>query len=1008
MGLRGKILIAAALMQIILLGIVGYSGLNFIRESNTKILKDHVRSFGEAFSIMVTDALLASDLATLDEITEKVAQYPNVGLIAIRDPDGVRLSEAGDQDVLSRPRLLQGQFLSSDNNSIIEVTEKIELGGTIFGEVSVYFLTDSITAFLADARKQLFLFSFAALFIVLGLSFLISQYLTKNLRILREAAIKVTEGEYDIFLPIKGEDEIAQTAHAFNEMSRTLESVYKQLTDRESRISAVVDTVLDGLITIDFRGAVQTFNPAAERIFGYRADEVIGHNIKMLMPEHYSSAHDGYLRNYLNTGDAKVIGIGRQVQGLRKDGTVFPMELAVSEFSVKDERMFVGIVKDISDLVSAEKDRQARQKVLENQAEELRDLAELNAIARDQAENAAKAKSEFLANMSHEIRTPMNAIIGLSHLALETELDKKQLDYVHKINASARGLLVIINDILDFSKVDAGKLELESIRFDLADVLHNAYTLIGLRAKEKGLSFNFDLAPDLPRYIIGDPMRLGQVLLNLTGNAVKFTASGSVHIRIELVSNEVTGGKVCLRFTVSDTGIGLNENQIDKLFQPFSQADGSTTRIYGGSGLGLMISKRLVELMSGDINIESVPGKGATFSFSAFFGSTDDKTILKNADIYEELGDPIRIRAEGASSLLDGVRILLVEDNEINQQVATEILTNAGALVTVAGNGAMAVAATDAKGTGFDVVLMDLQMPNMGGYEATRLLRENHSSEALPILALTANAFATERERCRAVGMQDLVTKPIDPKALVETLRTWLPAHLGGRHIAITDFSSDQAARTTSVDELPEELYGIDRNEALQRLSGNQKILVELLKKFARRYKTSATDFRNLLSEFDFSGAAFLAHSLKGAAGNLSANSLYRISGLIQDACDNEDLATSEEYINLLEVELTRLVKAIDGMANQSAREIRSTAYVSKLDFKKLAEVMDELKNHLKTRNLNAGKTLTKLEGVLGGHHPDLVRALHEKINRLDFRSAEMALKELDNALQMEDPDYVI
>lgn len=852
---------------------------------------------------------------------------------------------------------------------------------------------------------------------------LIHFRLTKRVSHILQATEAYANGDYSSRIQLAGNDELSLIGRSFDDVSEQVDSMRKELlksqqrllsanemlVDREARIRAVVETVHDALVTIDHYGEILTFNPAAESIFGYQSEEVIGHNVKILMPEPYHSAHDGYLHQYMDTGDAKVIGIGRQVQGRRKDSSVFPMELAVSEFSVKGERMFVGLVRDISDQVRAEKDRQASQKLLEKQADELRDLAEINAIARDQAESAARAKSEFLANMSHEIRTPMNAIIGLSHLALETDLEDKQFDYVQKINASARGLLGIINDILDFSKVEAGRLDLESVRFDLAKVLRNLDTLMGLPAKEKGLSFKFHLSPTLPRYLIGDPLRLGQVLLNLVGNAVKFTESGSVEVRIEKTANENTsGGKVRLRFAVCDTGIGISENQIDQLFHAFTQADGSTTRRFGGTGLGLMISKRLVELMNGDLNVEGSLGKGATFSFCADFGLPDKPSTLKASDIHQEAGEQTKAETEEMLSSLDGARILLAEDNEINQQVATEILTRAGAEVIVAENGADAVAEIAADATRFDLVLMDLQMPEMDGFEATRRMREKHPPEKLPILALTAHAFDEERERCLAAGMQDHVSKPIDQEALIATILNWLPEEVGSRGAFINQFLSTQTAQSVGTGELPAELEGIDRDEALRRVMGNQEMLKRLLVSFASRYKTSAADLRNLVADSDFVGAAFLAHTLKGAAGNLAADSLSHVAGLVEEACENQDAEKFKEHAVLFEGELDRVIKTVDSLVEKFVGERDATVPVAELDRSALAEAMKDLKNLLKTRNLNAGKTFKELEKTLGAHQPDLVRKLRERVDGLDFQSAEVVLEELDNALQTEDPDYVI
>src|SRR5882757_6771745 len=379
------------------------------------------------------------------------------------------------------------------------------------------------------------------------------------------------------------------------------------LEDAQTRLRTILDNVLDGIIMIDGSGIVISINPAVVNMFGYEAADIVGRNIKMLMPEPNRGSHDGYLARYQSTGTTRAIGVGRELEGLTKARLTFPMELTVSEVSFRGQRMFVGLVRDITERKRVE-DMSGRAKVA--------------------AEAANRTKSDFLANMSHEIRTPLNAILGMTYLAQRANPTPRQQTYLTKIGIAGQSLLGIVNDILDFSKIEAGKLEAEHIVFSLDEVLNNVVDIVGQKAEEKGIAIVCTVPRDVPRSLIGDPLRLGQVLINLVHNAIKFSDKGEIVVRVAV--QDVTLNEVRLAFSVRDHGIGMSAEQVANLFQSFNQADTSFTRKYGGTGLGLAISKQLCELMGGAISVESEVGKGSTFLFSLNFAiATQEQFVAR-------------------------------------------------------------------------------------------------------------------------------------------------------------------------------------------------------------------------------------------------------------------------------------------------------------------------------------------------------------------------------------------
>ena len=565
-----------------------------------------------------------------------------------------------------------------------------------------------------------------------------------------------------------------QRAHAMQLVdSRThaLRQALRRTEASETQMRSVVDHALDSIITIDAQGIVQTFNPAAEQTFGYRADEVIGRNVKLLMPEPDHTRHDSYMSHYQRTGEARIIGIGREVTGRRKDGSTFPMELGVSRMQLGDALYYCGIVRDITQRRQAEAAlRQERESLEVRVAERTDVLSQTNlalqqeiherrrvetelTAAREQALQAADAKAGFLANMSHEIRTPMNAVIGMTALLEETPLSAEQRSYLETIRVGGDALLAVIDDILDFSKIESGMLDIERRPFEVGACVEEAFDMLAPRAAEKGIDLLYVIDDEVPRWIVGDATRLRQVLINLLSNAVKFTHQGEVCVTASLAARE--GARVRLHFAVRDTGIGIPADKRAHLFRAFSQADSSTTRKYGGTGLGLAICQRLTQLMGGDIHVESEEGRGSTFSFSI------------SADIAE--GDAVPARyVSDAQPQVRGRRVLIVDDNATNLHILEALARRWGMDVASAASGSEALALLD-RDRLFDVAVLDLHMPGMDGPQLAQQIRWlcPGTTPALVLLSSTA-------QRRSGVDQAELfaarLAKPVKHTQLFATL----------------------------------------------------------------------------------------------------------------------------------------------------------------------------------------------------------------------------------------------
>jgi PAS domain S-box-containing protein len=940
---------------------------------------------------------------------------------------------------------------------------------------------------------------------------------------------KVNRERYIVLLAeqkIELENEVKRRQKAEDQLRLSHENVVIRAVDRESRLQATMENALDAIVCINTTGKIVDFNPAAEMLFGYSREEVIGRDVsEMIIPPELRKKHRQGLSSYVGRLKAgqNMEGKKRMVDtlGQRSDGKKISLEVAISSFSCEDGTHITAFFRDITDRKQFSRALQGTLEVAEETHQELRRQKDMISMANTYTESivnsmgdalivlsvdgniqrvnepacqllagsevdllgkniskfysegllpmlkgshevmlcmdsfvdgindstsstsssdgrllsqdgckvpvlvsssilrnttgeevgiilvakditeykrsedalrekekqllvaeqkAGKAKDQFLAHMSHEIRTPMNAIIGLTDQALLAEIPDTTRNYLEKVLNSSRFLMRIIDDLLDFSKIEAGKMELESIDFNLRELFNQLSDLFLDKALQKKIELTIHLPPKCPNILVGDPMRLEQVLMNLVSNAIKFTESGAIGVTVTVV--EQRQGNVILMFAVRDTGIGMSQEHIEKLFQPFIQVDGSTSRKYGGTGLGLTICKRLVEKMGGLIQVQSTLGRGSNFQFSSGFAwrPEDDVPEEKMVQDYASKVDPAYFNE--VTRKIGGARILLVEDSHINQQVAAEVLGNVGLVVQIVDNGPDAIRMV--KSLDFDLVLMDIQMPGMDGLEATTHIRKLEKGKNLPIIAVTAHALEEDRQLCLAVGMDDHVPKPIDKKQLFDSMLELIPHREQPMKVP-----AEEKPKEGSGQSLPEAMVGIDVTAGVQRLDGNHVLYHSLLLDFANEFANVLDEVRSSMpggEKEDVTVARRLVHSVKGMSGNLAATDLHIAASSLEKAITEDRQGSWPSLMESFTKAVNVVLHSIETLAEGEKPDVSKG---KPQDIEYIEQAFNDLGVSIVKKRFKARKQLAVVKTKLGDvADSETMQLLETSIDKYDFDGA--------------------
>jgi PAS domain S-box-containing protein len=766
MSFRLKIVLGLVVILILLMVLLVWSSLNFLRISNEVELSNRAASTASILAATLASTVAAGDADALAATVNDVLAQPDIVYIRVISHDETLVS-AGDPAILARP--FAEDFLFEDvTDGIYDVSAEIRIGGIPIGRVEIGLSTTEVSDMMAAARREMATIAVIGLGLSILFSLMLGNHFARQLTRLKDATRRIASGDIGYQLAVAGNDELAQTANAFNTMSRKLAMLYSEkqsalnrarqkadeLLDSERRIHAVLDHAIDAIFTFDEGGVIESFNPAGERIFGCQDDDCIGQDIGVLIPEPWLSEQRASIREFLRGAGARAFGATREIEGLRKDGSVFPLEIDISEVDIEGRHLFIAIARDIT---------ARKQTELE--------LRRAQAAALESSRN----KFEFIANISQEIRAPVNEMLGSLNVLAESDLASDQRTRVGNIQASGNSLITIINDMLDFSRIEAGKLQLEVIDFDLWRTVDTVYRLFRDAAEGKGVHLAYILPCPVPTALRGDPTRLRQLLINLIDNALKFTDKGEVILRVSVIDEEAEHAE--LRFEVADTGIGIAPAVQQRIFEIFAHSELPLSSPRSrSSGLGLMISKRLAEMMQGTIGVGSEIGRGSVFWFTARFGKQTGAVTAP----------------ESPSGDLSQLRILIVNPDRDACGSLRAMIDESGLRSRCIEDGMKALnelGAAAGRGRPYDLVIFDREIPGMNGLQFAHAVRGDKRFDQTRMIMIAATGYRGDGEEVRQAGIQGYLTAPFEREQVHACIVDVMQGERDGREVLVTRYT---------------------------------------------------------------------------------------------------------------------------------------------------------------------------------------------------------------------------